>query len=276
MKTETRLVYYDTELEIEAYYLKGIVQKFPNHFHEDYVIGYIESGQRYAYCKGQKYVVRPGDLIIFNPHDTHACEQVGEFPLDWRCINVRPEIMTKIAFEITGKEFLPYFNQTVDFDSDLVPLLRELHTMIVQAEKDFQKEEVFFLFMEQLMDDFIGTCGISQLHTEINESHEIKIVCEYLEENYTNTISLEELCQITGFSKSYLLRSFTKQKGISPYRYLETIRIDKAKKLLQNGMKPIYVAMETGFSDQSHFTNFFKNLIGLTPRQYMDIFKDHK
>jgi transcriptional regulator GlxA family with amidase domain len=69
-----------------------------------------------------------------------------------------------------------------------------------------------------------------------------------------------------------LLRSFTKQNGISPYSYLESIRIGKAKKLLEQGIAPIDVAIQTGFTDQSHFTNFFKKFIGLTPKQYMNIY----
>jgi len=86
-------------------------------------------------------------------------------------------------------------------------------------------------------------------------------------------ITLNELSALTGLSKYYLLRSFTKQKGISPYSYLETIRISKAKKFLEQGIAPIDVALQTGFTDQSHFTNFFKKLIGLTPKQYMNIFR---
>ena len=44
MEQETRTVKYDPELKIEAYSFKGIMQKFPNHFHDYYVIGFIESG----------------------------------------------------------------------------------------------------------------------------------------------------------------------------------------------------------------------------------------
>ena len=40
MKKETRTVVYDEELRIEAYRFEGIVQPFPNHFHEHYVIGF--------------------------------------------------------------------------------------------------------------------------------------------------------------------------------------------------------------------------------------------
>ena len=48
--------------------------------------------------------------------------------------------------------------------------------------------------------------------------------------------------------------------------------MDRAKGLLEQGVRPVDVALRTGFSDQSHFTNFFKNLIGLTPRQYQSCF----
>jgi len=101
---------------------------------------------------------------------------------------------------------------------------------------------------------------------------EIKVICEYIDLHYAQNITLNQLSELTGLSKYHLLRLFTRQKGISPYRYLETIRINNAKKLLEQGIPPIEVASQTGFSDQSHFTNFFKRMIGLTPKQYMRIF----
>ena len=45
---EQRRIYYDRDLGIEAYNLSGIVQKFPNHFHEYYVIGFVEGGRRHV------------------------------------------------------------------------------------------------------------------------------------------------------------------------------------------------------------------------------------
>ena len=44
MKKETRTAVFDEELRVEAYRFEGIVQAFPNHFHEHYVIGLMESG----------------------------------------------------------------------------------------------------------------------------------------------------------------------------------------------------------------------------------------
>ena len=44
MKKEIRTVVYDEELRLEAYRFEGIVQPFPDHFHEHYVIGFVEGG----------------------------------------------------------------------------------------------------------------------------------------------------------------------------------------------------------------------------------------
>lgn len=49
----------------------------------------------------------------------------------------------------------------------------------------------------------------------------------------------DNLCKCSGLSKSTLLRAFTKSKGVTPYRYLQAVRIDKAKKLLEQGCTPI-------------------------------------
>ena len=272
MKQEIRTVKYVAQLKVEAYHFQGIMQKFPNHFHEYYVIGFIEKGQRFLSCKNKEYTIEPGDLLLFNPRDNHACEQIDGKTLDYRCINIQPEIMSKAVFEITGKAYLPYFTPQVVFHSELVAVLRELHQIIMEEEKDFRKEEIFFFLLEQLIEEYTEQAMPTE---NAGQSTEARAICEFLEKHYMENITLDDLCKLTGLSKYYLLRSFTKQKGISPYSYLETIRIDHAKKMLEQGILPIDVAFQTGFTDQSHFSNFFKKFIGLTPKQYMNIFKDN-
>ncbi|WPC39496.1 AraC family transcriptional regulator [Clostridium sp. JS66] len=269
MQKENRTVCFDIDLNIEAYNFKGIKQKFPNHFHEYYVIGFIESGRRQLFCKNKEYVIERGDLVLFNPGDNHTCQQIDGGTLDYRCMNIKTEVMKKVAFEITGKDYVPYFKENAVFNSDIVSSLKELYLMIMNEERDFKKEEIFLFIIEQLITEYADAVTVDTLK-EANS--EIKTICDFLEENYMESITLNKLSELTGLNKYYLLRSFTKQKGITPYGYLESIRISKAKKLLEQGIAPIDAAIQTGFTDQSHFTNFFKKFIGLTPKQYMKIF----
>lgn len=97
-------------------------------------------------------------------------------------------------------------------------------------------------------------------------------MCEYMEQHFAEHIYLDQICHYAGLSKSALLCAFTKSKGVTPYRYLETVRINEAKKLLSEGFAPLETAIRTGFSDQSHFTNYFSQFLGLAPGSYREIF----
>lgn len=268
-KGELRTARYDTELMVEAYQFRGVMQAFPNHFHEHYVVGFIERGRRNLKVRGECHVTTPGDLLLFNPGDNHACESEDGQPLDYRCINIGRDVMAKAAREIAGITQEPVFTRSVVFHSGLTADLREVHNMILRGEKGVQKEEKFYFLLEQLLRDY-AQAGESEPKPEPRA--EIRTVCEYLAANYAKNISLDELAKLACLSKYHLLRAFTKETGITPYCYLETIRIDRAKELLKQGNLPADVAQETGFSDQSHFTNAFKRMIGLTPGQFRRVF----
>lgn len=262
---EQRHVYFDRDLQIEAYNLSGIVQKFPNHFHEYYVIGFVEGGSRHLWCKNQEYDLNAGDMILFNPRDNHCCAPNNGELLDYRAVNVNADIMAQAAREITGKDYLPYFTRNVVRQSDVACSIGELYDAILHQAPRLQKEEAFYFLLEQILQDYSTPFEQAELP---EPDSQIKRLCDYMEKHFADNISLDELLSMTNFGKSYLLRAFARQTGVSPYRYLQTIRLDRARKFLEQGIPPVDAAVLAGFSDQSHFTNFFKEFTGLTPKQY--------
>lgn len=268
MKKEVRTVVYDEELRIEAYRLEGIVQPFPNHFHEHYVIGFVESGERCLTCKNKKYAIGQGTMILFNPGDNHACIQIDNGTLDYRCFNISKEIMLDLADEVTGKRELPGFFENVVYDDEAIFHLRPLHEMVMNGVSEFEKEESLLLLLSTLIQNYGQPfeCCIPECRQEIEKA------CEFIEQHFSEHIYLDQICRHAGLSKSTLLRAFTKSKGVTPYRYLEAIRINEAKKRLASGISPLETAIQTGFSDQSHFTNYFSSFIGLAPGVYREIF----
>lgn len=272
MRKETRTVVYDDELRIEAYHFEGIVQPFPNHFHEYYVIGFIEDGERCLSCRNQEYTIAKGNIVLFNPGDNHACVQSDDGTLDYRGFNITKEVMLDLAEEATGKRELPGFSKTVIFDEEVTCYLHPLHELVMKGSCEFGKEENL-LFLISLLIQRYGQPFKSCI-PECRE--EIEKACDFMEQRFADRIYLDQICHYAGLSKSTLLRAFTKSKGVTPYSYLENIRIGKAKKLLEQGVPPIEAAMQTGFSDQSHFTNYFNRFIGLAPGLYRDIFSEKK
>ena len=268
MKKEIRTVVYDDELRIEANRFEGIVQPFPNHFHEHYVIGFVENGERCLSCRNKEYTIEQGSVLLFNPGDNHACVQSDNGTLDYRGFNISKEVMLDLSEEVTGKRQLPGFSRNVVCDEEAICYLRPLHEMVMNGVGEFGKEESLLFLISTLIQNYgqpFESC-ISECRQEIEKA------CEFIDKHFTERIYLDQICRHAGLSKSTLLRAFTKAKGVTPYRYLETVRINEAKKLLQKGVPPLEAAIQTGFSDQSHFTNYFSSFIGLAPGVYREIF----
>ena len=270
MKKEIRTVVYDDELRMEAYRFEGIVQPFPSHFHEHYVIGFVEKGERVLSCRDREYAIEEGSIVLFNPGDSHACVQSDEGTFDYRGFNISKEVMLDLAEEVTGKRELPGFSKNVICDEEIAFHLRSLHEMVMKGTGEFGKEETLLFLLSYLIQNYgkpFESC-IPECRQEIEKA------CEYMTAHFTERIYLDQICRHAGLSKSTLLRAFTKEKGVTPYRYLETVRINEAKKLLSEGVPPVEAAIRTGFSDQSHFTNYFNQFIGLAPGTYREIFSE--
>lgn len=194
--------------------------------------------------------------------------QSDDGTLDYRGFNITKEIMLNLAEEVTGRRELPGFSKNVIFDEEVTCCLHPLHELIMKGSCEFGKEENLLLLISLLIQRYgqpFESC-IPECREEIEKA------CDFMEQHFADRIYLDQICRYAGLSKSTLLRAFTKSKGVTPYSYLENIRIGKAKKLLERGIPPIEAAMQTGFSDQSHFTNYFNRFIGLAPGLYRDIF----
>ena len=83
MRQAARTARYDPALGLEAYGLRAVDRPFPSHFHDHYVIGVVERGTRTLTCGRRRQVIGPGDVLLFNPGDSHACIQ-ADGSLDYR------------------------------------------------------------------------------------------------------------------------------------------------------------------------------------------------
>jgi AraC family transcriptional regulator len=82
-------------------------------------------------------------------------------------------------------------------------------------------------------------------------------------------IPLAAVAEEVGMSRYHFSRAFKQSMGLSPINYIVQQRIERAKKLLVETDLPIAdIALRAGFSGQSHFTTFFRRLVGVTPRSF--------
>jgi AraC family transcriptional regulator len=92
-------------------------------------------------------------------------------------------------------------------------------------------------------------------------------VCEYMRSKLSSDVGVGELAALLNLSPHYFSTLFKHAVGVSPHQYLLQERVDEARRLLALGQVPIAeLAINLGFSDQSHFCRAFRKLTGMTPR----------
>ena len=270
MKNEIRAVRLDRGLYVEAYRFQGAVQPFPNHFHEHYVIGLIEDGQRLLSCKSREYLLCPGSLLLLNPGDSHACTQYGGGALDYRGLHI-PSSTLRMLTEQEGFRELPGFAQPVLLEETVARRLRSLHEDMMRGRNGAETGQA----LADLLSSLLRRCGQPLARCTPECPQEIERTCAFIRRHFQEPVRLEQLCRCAGLSRSSLLRIFARYKGITPYRYLETVRIQEARTLLEQGVPPADAAVRTGFSDQSHLSNRFRRLLGFAPGVYRGIFSEN-
>ncbi len=93
-------------------------------------------------------------------------------------------------------------------------------------------------------------------------------ICQYIEANYNKQIKLEHISSIFGYNSSYLGKIFSKYIGNNFNTYLDGIRINHAKDMLNNGIAVHITAYNCGFNDLDYFSKKFKKLVGCPPSEY--------
>jgi len=92
---------------------------------------------------------------------------------------------------------------------------------------------------------------------------------QYIHENYQSRISIQTLAEIENYNVSYFIEWFTKKTGETPNVYIQKLRLEKAKKLLEDTeFSILMISQLVGYEQQSSLTRLFKNYEKISPREY--------
>lgn len=116
------------------------------------------------------------------------------------------------------------------------------------------------------------TFGEMSPSLENNEISLINVIMKYLEDNFIdNELNLQKVSDALGYNSKYISRVFKENMGITFSAYLTNIRIQNAVFLIDQGVTAIKnVALLSGYKDPFYFSNVFKTVMGISPKQYIE------
>ena len=97
----------------------------------------------------------------------------------------------------------------------------------------------------------------------------VELACLYIDENYMNDIGVADISAYVAVDRTYLYRLFLREKGISTSKYLQSVRLERAREMLDEGKIPLSeVHLAAGFKSRSRFAKMFRAVYGIMPADY--------
>ncbi len=145
--------------------------------------------------------------------------------------------------------------------------LQALHRNLTEVSPDplFAEQagrELVAFYLQQ----FCGRADHGE-HDALSE-RELRRVREFIHASVGDKITLPQLARLADMSVANFSRRFRMSTGMAPYRYVLQTRIDYAKRALGQQRPLADIALKLGFYDQSQFSNTFRRIVGMSPRQY--------
>jgi AraC-like DNA-binding protein len=235
---------------------------FAPHFHDEYSIALITSGNHNFTCNKDNFVAQPGDIRLINPHDIHVCKSKT-----WGYITFTPDSNFVEAFSESCQKELHHitFANPVIKNRQLAKLFIDLNTATKEWEDELMAENILEELVVNLISSY-SNCTIKPKEISYSRA-KLEQSVEYMRANFSEQLKLETLANISGLSKYHFLRKFKEHFNMTPHAYLLQIRIQNAKNMLNQDRGLSDIALSCGFSDQSHFTRVFNKIYGMSPKR---------
>ena len=102
-------------------------------------------------------------------------------------------------------------------------------------------------------------------------SKPVELSLQLIEGSYDRNISLDEICREAAVSRNYFCYLFKREVGVSVWNYLTQLRMERAKKLLEEtDLRSYEIAFQVGYDNPSYFSRIFKKYEQMTPNEYRE------
>ena len=236
------------------------------HCHHFTELFYIVKGKGSFVLLDGDIPVKENDLVILNPFVDHTEKSNLKDSMQYIALGIEG-----LSFSVPEKE-----DKKTDiyiYQGNRKEILFYLNKLLSEVQNN---ESGFELVCQNILEIIIvklqreNNFKLEKVHSKLINK-DVAFIRQYIKHNYHNKITLNQLAAIRHINKYYLAHTFKKNMGISPIEYLNKIRINESKLLLETtDFKIADIAEMTGFSSQSFFSQSFKRITNQTPSKYRE------
>lgn len=248
-------------------------ESFPMHAHDSAELYYFMSGYCRYLVEGQEYDLKPGDIMLMRPGETHNLKVMGDMPYERIVIQFHPRQFE--ALDKNGVLLKPFFERPLgklnrlsreDFESGLYGLCFESVSADSSVGLELEAEAKLIAVLCEVSKAFAARKA-SDGEDDFAKNETVDELIDYINENLFEPLSLGMLSEKFFLSQSQLNRLFKRATGTSVWEYIVIKRLIAARNRIRTGEHAGDVCIACGFKDYSSFYRMYKSRFGVSPKQ---------
>ena len=227
---------------------------YPAHTHEHWTLLLVDTGGVDYRLDRRRHLAEPGTLTVLPPHVPHDGRAAQADGFDKRVLYVDERWLSPGLLDAAVAD--PRIR-----DARLIAQIARTHEALSRPGDELESESRLAL----AADGIARHLGRRPEPARAPAPGLARVVRQRLDAIGEQPPTLDALARELEVHPSQVVRAFHREFGLPPHRYLTGRRIDRARRLLLDGMPAATVATEVGFHDQSHLTRHFRRVLGVTP-----------
>ncbi len=247
------------------------------HWHNFCEITYVQKGKGNYFVNGVKYEMKEGDLIIFNNVEPHGW--MIQDDMDVLVMTFSTQFVSDLnsdylkPFVERGSNFMNKVSRAEPYASEIAFVMNEIYKEYREKIQGYDlliKADVLRIltFLIRYCQNTSAVFQIENLSQKKSNMKRLKEAFQYINDHYTEKITLGEVAGAVYMSENYFSAYFKKVTNTSFIDYITSLRLKKAGELMKHtDMSMVEIALECGFNNMSNFYRIYKKHVGELPKR---------
>lgn len=244
------------------------------HYHKEHELFYLESGSVTFIINHEEIELEAGNALFIQAETTHYLKKNNN-NFHYYCM-IFAENALGSSDDINRRLFANIkIYRLLSLSDEIINRMKkacELNNKTVFGKAFIYRAVLFDLITDIITTNQFISVGYNSSFLKAKKIASIEAVTQYIEDHYSEIISMDDLLELTNYSRSHFIRLFKQQKGMNITDYINKFRIDKCcDDLLYTEKNITQIAMENGFNTLQYFTKVFKDYMKTTPKQFQKL-----
>ncbi|SDD90001.1 AraC-type DNA-binding protein [Paenibacillus sp. UNCCL117] len=250
------------------------------HWHEELEFLMITEGEAKLRIGARDYFLKTGEAVFVNAGELHSGQVAGGNPCSFLAVVFHASLLGSGPLDVIHEQYLlPLIRKAYRVPVHITLQSEPERELLAMLRRLFQagssREPALELTVKGLLCLAVsGLIGMKDAAEDEGPSgggsdERLKAAIIYIEQHYSEPITLKSLAEAAAMNESYFCRFFRRMTSMTPVKYMNLYRVRQASLLLQRSDKKVMeIALNTGFNSLSYFNVMFKQHFGCTPAAY--------